>query len=130
MHPASLFLALKDAGITARVVAGKLKAAPISLLVGDLRELVLTHKDALVAWLEEPGPADADLDAIAMFCADQDDDEPVTLRRCVLLRWPCGTVLALSQEALDAWPRGSKPAGTEAKQKAARPKSAAKEDLF
>jgi hypothetical protein len=132
---ASLLARLRAAGFALSAAPGRLLVDPVAKLTAEQKDEVITHRGELIALLlaeqsATAGLSDADIDAVALFCADEAGDEPAALRRCVLLRWPCGTVLALSQEALDAWPRGGKPAGTGATKKAARPGPAAKEELF
>lgn len=79
LHPITLWHALKDAGMTCRVKEGKLLINPIASLAGELREQVIAHRAALVAWLEGADEDDARIDALAAEtarCNPFDHPEP------------------------------------------------------
>lgn len=102
MTPAALLARLRADGFSLRVEAGKLKLSPISKLAGELKDAVIAQRDALLALLGA-GLSDADIDALAAFMADEPPAESVALLRAVILTWPCGTKLALSEQALAEW---------------------------
>lgn len=70
MHPATLFLALKDAGMTCRTAGGKLLVNPVASLAGELKDQVISHRAALVEWLQAAPEDDARAEAIAQDAAD------------------------------------------------------------
>lgn len=89
-HPATLYLALRDAGMACRLHEGALKVAPVASLVGDLRRQVVAGRQALIDWLARAEEDDARIDALAREAAlaNPFDEEgpPARLRRSVLLR--------------------------------------------
>lgn len=85
-HPASLFLALRDAGFSARTKDGKLLIAPVADLKGDLRELVITHRLDLVAWLEAAADDNARAAALAAIEPPGLADSLCVLQTHTLLR--------------------------------------------
>jgi hypothetical protein len=64
MHPATLFLALRDAGMSARLLGSKLLINPVASLTGELREQVITHRQGLIDWLAAADDDEARADAL------------------------------------------------------------------